>query len=723
MLQFQGELEEVYSGAQTSPTSRWMAANWIDKVLLAAPSVPPIYWQPDLTDVPTWGQCRPIPGLPDSDGWDGVEVFDNHMILWRGPTIKWSASGDFALSIPVAITAASGRGVVGERFLQPAQSQTSDWVYYDDGSGSFVVDQFVRTVANETDPSLIRYDYYKVAEVSSKSSTRTAGIPVSQTVESGESGRIFTTGFSDFPVDCRLTVDGERTGLAVVDKSRDIQKSYKLAETSPEIPDVGSAISLVLEAFPFELQVGDIVSVSIKDKPGQDLYRVDVVGITIVCTRLGVGQGQQVAGTMYVVDPAAPDVWVRIQHWVDVISSSPTWTLVQPDAVISSSDAVRLISLAYTGATEVGDFVPSGAVLETIDANDSGEVENVGALINGDVYAVVTLADYAYVLKPKSIQSIQSVGRSAGTFFFRGEIYEEGPIGRYAWCRFAERYLVFWGNRGWYRYAGGQTLEQVGDVHWATVQEELDIARADEIVAYHNRDRDEVWFAYPVLGGGTRVAIYNYESNSVVIDDYPEDINGITAVGTVDWEVGPTWESLSETELCNGPAKRWYEYVEDGLKPRTLIGIGGDLGNPDAGEDPQDIVPRILAHGRVYYRASRDDCDPQAYEVVAETPDFDGEDPVTVKYVDTVFLSLNVPDHLDRPMKLKVQLGTRMGLDSDIVWTEPATIDVTGAGNLQPKVNLRGAGRYVRLRFSSDAINTKWALSGFRILYRPGGTY
>lgn len=723
MLQFQGELEEVFQGAQASPTNRWTAANWIDKVLLATPSITPIYWQPDLDEIPIWGKCRPIPGLATTDGWDGIEIFDGHAILWRGSTMKWSARDDFASWVPVALTAASGRGVIGEQFIQPAESQTTDWVYYDDGAGSFVANQYVRTVGNETDPSAIRYDYYKVAEVSSKNDTRTSGIPVSQSVGPGDAARLYTTGYSEFPTDCRLTVDGERTGLVVVDKSREVNQSYKLAVTSPEIPDVGGSINLTLSGFPFELKVGDIVSVSIKDKPGQDLYRVDVVGITIVCTRLGLGEGQQVIGTLYVVSSGAPDVWVRFQHWVDVRNEDTLWALIQPDAQISSSDALKLVALGYTGGTDVGSYVPSGAVLETLDTNDAGEVENVGSLINGDIHAVVTLADYAYILKSKSIQSVQSVGRESGTFFLRGEIYEEGPIGKYAWCRFEERFLVFWGNRGWYRYGGGQALEQVGDSHWTTVQEELDISRADEIVAHHNRDRDEVWFAYPVLGGGTRVVIYNYTSSSIVVDDYPEELNGITAIGTVDWEVAPTWESLPETELCNGPAKKWYEYVEDGLKPRTLIGIGGDLGNPDAGEDPSEIVPRILAHGRVYFRASRDDCDPQGYESFAETPDFDGGDPITVKYVDTVFLSLWVPQALPRPMKLKVQLGCRMSLDSDIRWSDPTTIEVSGNGNLQPKVNIRGAGRLVRLRFSSDVKDTEWAISGFRILYRPGGSY
>lgn len=173
--------------------------------------------------------------------------------------------------------------------------------------------------------------------------------------------------------------------------------------------------------------------------------------------------------------------------------------------------------------------------------------------------------------------------------------------------------IVFWGSKGWYEYRGGQNMTELGKEIWETVFDEFDRTRANEIVALHNKPRNEVWFVYPVVGSReSKVVVLNYMFKTAVIDTYPDTLNGITALGMVDWEISPTWDSLPASELINSAAKRWYEYVEEGLRQYPVIAVGGAPGNEAYGEDPDADVPRLLAHGRVPYRAVSDDCDPGA---------------------------------------------------------------------------------------------------------------
>lgn len=712
----------MFAGAQASLTSRWVACNWDDKVLLATPSVNPLYWQPGLSADDKWGKCRPIPGLADGVGYDGVEVFAGHVFLWSGSTIKWCSAGDFATWVPIVVSASVGRAAIGEDFEVPATGTVSEWVYLDGVSGEFVADQFVRIVSDENDASKIKYTFFQVSAVTNTlQSANHAAFDV--TVPAGATVTLYPNAALTWEDESRVSVDGTLTSLQVFESSRSSSAVYSLSASSSQVPLVGGSIELTLTEFPHGLSVGDVVSVGTSDALGQDLYEVTSVGWTLVARRLGFGTKQQATYTQFAVGDTLPTVYVRFQPTLTVWNFGAESVLVSSNATLSPAAGVKLKSLNYAGGVSPGSDIGAGAILETMGANTAGELENVGSDINGDVYAVVAIADYAYILKRDSIQSLQKVEGITVAMVPRGEVFGEGPVGRYAWTRFKDLSIVFWGQKGWYRYSGGRELEQVGEAHWPEANAELDVARADEIIAHHHKEASEVWFVYPRLGGGTRVAIINYDSGSVVVDDYSDELNGITAVGEVDWEVGPTWESLSEGERFDGTAKRWYEYVDDGLRPRTIIGIGGDLGNPDLGEDDTAPAPRLLAHGRVYYRASRDDCNPEPYESLAETPDFDFGDGQRVKYVDEVHLSLHVPVRLASPMKLKVQLGCRGSLDSDIRWSDPQVVEVSGGGDHRRVVPVRGGGRLFRLRFSSDDLGAQWSISGYTVVARVGGSF
>ena len=712
-LQFVAKLTPIFSGAQGSLTSRWTADNFIDKVLAANPSIPPVYW-------PGSGMARVIPGLPLDEAWDGVSVVAGHAVLWKGSVLKHSALNDFALWIPVAVTAASGRATLVGSFSQPATGTETDWVYLTGVSGSFVVGQYVRIVSNESDPALIAYDYYIVEAVALSKTSLSDTISLTQTVSAGDTQKIFLTTDVAWPDGVRLSVDGEDAELVVVNSSRNgAQFEGATGAVSTSVPAVGGLLSLPLTDFPVGLRQGDLISIGDHADVGLDIYEVEELAQTLQVRRLGEGSEQAAEGVTY-----PTGTFVRFQPWVEVENDGATDVEIPDESSVSVRDALKITPQGLSGATAATLEIPAGAVVETVDANEAGEILNVGSKINGDIFHVPSLGEYGYILKERSIQSIQYVGINNGTFFIRPEVQDEGPISKSAWSFAGENSIVFWGHKEFYLYSGGQTLLPVAGEHSQQVFDELDQSRVDEIVTYHDEAGSKVWFVYPLPGTeARRVLIFNYKEQTSVIDDYDASLNGLTAIGGIDWEVAPTWESLDIGELWDSQDKRWNEFVDEGLKRQTILAIGGDEANPLLGDIPDTIVPRLLLHGRVFSRLSREDCGPGAYTCLAETPDFDAGDAATWKYVDTIQLGVHVVERLARSLYLKVQVGSRDNLDSDIRWSAPSRIDISGNANPVTKVNIRASGRYIRLRFFSDQSDARWKITFYRIIFREGGTY
>jgi len=54
-----------------------------------------------------------------------------------------------------------------------------------------------------------------------------------------------------------------------------------------------------------------------------------------------------------------------------------------------------------------------------VDANEAGETRVIGSDVNGSIFNIVVLGDYAYIFKERSIQVMQYVGVTSGTFFIR----------------------------------------------------------------------------------------------------------------------------------------------------------------------------------------------------------------------------------------------------------------------------------------------------------------
>ena len=149
----------------------------------------------------------------------------------------------------------------------------------------------------------------------------------------------------------------------------------------------------------------------------------------------------------------------------------------------------------------------------------------------------------------------------------------------------------------------------------------------------------------------------------------------------------------------------------------TADEIEDDSTREDAG------VPRLLAHDRGFSRSSQDNCTLFGYTCTAETKDFDFGDDLRFKYIDTVLLNIEIESMLDRPKRMFVQLGARDNLDSDIRWTDPAPVEVSGNGMRVTKANARAAGRFIRVRFFSEDPGVSWRIAGFRLIGRPGGLY
>jgi hypothetical protein len=718
-IQFVGTFEQIYEGAAAGRVSRWLTDVLDDKMLFATPSAPALYW-------PGSGSAREIPGLPAGTGWDGVVVVGKRVVLWKGQTVKSSVTGDFAGWIPVGITAADGRGKTREQYTQPDIGAFTDWVFLEEVSGTFVPEQFVRVVSNEDDPSKIRYDYYTVSEFATKATTETTAIGRDAFIEPGETEVVFTNSDRRWPVGARVVVENDLTDLVVDEGSREnpneaFATGILILNTGETLPNPGEEVSLSLYEYPSGIREGDYISASTSQSTiGEEIFEVVTVGQVLRARRVGAGSNQGPVGTQIA------GRWMVWQPWVSVTNTSSVDINFAQGTDIYASDSIKLINQSLAGATSIYDTIPSGSVIETINANDASEFQNTGSDINGDILSIIPLAEYAYILKERSIQSMQPVDPNAGTWVVRAEILGEGPIGRYASVRINDQTIVFWGHSEFYSYSGGKTIVPLVTDSTSLAFNELDLARADEIVAFHYSNAQEVRFYYPTLTGAVRSLVFNYHYNTAVYDELSSNFEAVTAAGELSWELAPLWEDLDVSELWTGTPKRWYEYVDEGKRNYPLIGIDGDVANEENGEDTTKSQARLLLSDRVYYRTSDQDCSPQGYEALCETPDFDWGDAFRWKYADTVLLSLQVEDATLRalhPLKIRVQLGSRQSLDDDVEWSDP--VDVEISGNLGPpaRASVRAAGRYIRARFSSDQPGARWRIAEYTIVARMGGTF
>lgn len=104
----------LFQGAAATPGYNWSADNFSDKVILAQHDNPALYWTPPS---PT---ALLLPGLTvGQNQYDGVAVFQNHILLWSADNLIWSDVDNFTCFIPIAETAVSAVLTLTQPFTQP----------------------------------------------------------------------------------------------------------------------------------------------------------------------------------------------------------------------------------------------------------------------------------------------------------------------------------------------------------------------------------------------------------------------------------------------------------------------------------------------------------------------------------------------------------------------------------------------------------------------------
>lgn len=372
-------------------------------------------------------------------------------------------------------------------------------------------------------------------------------------------------------------------------------------------------------------------------------------------------------------------------------------------AATPAADAttVSLTRIDTTGAHATATNL-AGASLVTVDANEAGTAQNVGANINGPIFAVVPMGDSAFIFKERSIQSLQYVGQQSGTFFAHTENDAEGLIGRNAYVKLGNGRIIFLGQRELYDYRGGATPQPVCVQYTRQLFAELDRAHLDKIHMLHREDRNEVHLFYPATSDAQqKVLVWNYVENTCSLDYFAYTLGGVCASGAIIFSTDPTWETVPGDRRWTDDVLNWNQYVASGSQTTYMVATENEMaGSPTFG---------LLVHGYGYNRLGA------AYTALAETMDFDCGDDSLFKYIDAVTVQLS-----DLSGTLNIQVGTRPDQDSDITWS--AIYPVSTASN-PTKINPGGSGRYVRLRFYSDTADAQWAVSAFNIFARLGGPY
>lgn len=403
---------------------------------------------------------------------------------------------------------------------------------------------------------------------------------------------------------------------------------------------------------------------------------------------------------------AAPQPAVLVADQAVVLTFTVAGVVTYNYYTVVSATATTLVLKRQdlTGGAATGTSITSGQFF-TLDANEAGETQVVGAQVNGPIFQVIPQGDYAFVFKERSIQSIQYVGQGSGTFLVRNEVFGEGLLGRNAVINRNDGVLVFLGHKELYTYSGGPTPTPVCIQTTQQLYAELDRSRLPDIRLLHNEKRHEIWVKYPVLGG-FRVMIWNYLEDSATFDDYDASVE-FTSFSLANWSIAISWNLVPSSQTWSSFSNASWSSLASNIVDRLPVLACAD--------------GALRIHGRQYAR------DGAGYLSVSETMDFNFGDSDLWKYVDTVVLGLDVVMSAGAtPARMTVQVGARAALNvpaSQIVWTDPAVILVDGTQLAPVNVNPGGSGRFLRLRFSSSDPGVQWRVSSFEIYCRPGNTY
>ena len=694
-----------YGTRLASPSRRITACSFLDKVIFAQPDVPLLFWAGA-------GQASEVPGLIPGERFWGVYAFKDILLLWAGSRLKWSDSNDFTTWIPVANTASSFVFTLTQPFIVPALGVESALVQVDRDTTGLVAGQFLRL------DDAPYYTFFQVVAV--VPSIGVDGYPSGfvQTIGPLTTKDLFLQVFVPYVVGNRIAYDGSLAPLEV--QTDAVPVSSEILQVAEDFtnPMPGDMVQVKLTSQP-STSPGGYVSIGDSVVPGQDIFAVssvDPAAKTMAIQRTGIGAVSSplvhTAGQFIVAQP-----FVRVKNLSSTAVATGSFLNRLKEVYGFTVKAVRL-----TGAVASGQSYPIGTQMFTLDANEAGEMDNSGASINGEILQVTSLGELGYILKHRSIQSLQYVGPDQGVFYTRAEITDEGLLSRYAFVKVGLDAIYFWGNREIYKYSGGNQLEPIAMQFTKQLFKELDRSRADQILAFHKESQKEIWFVYPsnLLPnvGPLRVFIYNYIENSCTIDDYPASLQGLTAVARVAWDTAVAWASALGTWLnpLSWPRLATWASLHADVAP-TYDLIGAESGESDEGSGDIETTAGLVHGEECYSRFG------QPYLSIWESADMDNGDPAAWKYPDTIILSLQIKGVPPPLATVNVYMGTKLNTDDQVVWHGPKAVRVDALSGKPTKVNIPCAGKILRLRIDSNTADLQWRVSQFRILGRLGGTY
>lgn len=701
MTSLYADLLEIYDYGSdvASAKARIVAVGFLDFVVFAQHNAPVVYWN-------GYGNAKLLPGLVPGERFDGVWTFQGHLLLWSGNRLKWSSQNDLTEWLPVWSTATSLVLTLSEPFTQPAAGQTVTDVATTTAPSGLVEGQYLRI---DNDPY---YSFYEVVAVTPSAGEDVKVSGTFQTVAVGETKDIFLATYAPYVAGGKVYFDSSPSApMDVVANASALSAGSASVAVAFTAPASGSS-TVVTVSDATTIPAGGYVSVGASTYPGQDIYfveSVDLVTPSITLRRTGVGS----SGSSFhdVGELIIPQMALRVTN------SSSSVATASFLATLKELYAFSIKPLGLTGEAPEGTVFRAGIQIFTVDANGAGELQNITSTAQGEILHCDTLGDYGFIFKRRSIQSVQYVGVDQGTFFLRTEISDEGLLGRYSFIKVGLDLMYFVGNREVYQYGGGNAIQPIGLPHTKQMLAELDRSRADEIIGYHNEKSSEVWFIYPVVGqdGVRRAFVYNYLEKSSTLDDYTEEIGGLTAAGRLEWSNDVVWSRSVGTwaapESWAVDAK-WSDLGSDVSPSYTFLGVSQGR----AGDDGAEI---LVSDGETFSRKG------EAYVSSWETVDYDGGDPFQWKYADTIVASLQIKATLaaDPVPYISIYLGVKANFDDSVVWKGPAQLNVIGGANYVSKVNIRGSGRYFRLKIVSNIPDIQWRISQFRILGRNGNVF
>lgn len=768
-----------------SPGRRFVACNFLDKVLIAHPDAPTRMWN---AISPSTGL---LPGLPIGATYRGVNAFQGFVILWSGITLKWSDQNDYTLWIPVGTTASSFVFELLKAYTLGVVGIESDYLIVDQNPTGLQPKQFLRI---DSDPY---YTFFQVGTVLPATGFTGTASGFTQTVPAGSVKDIFLQAYVAYGVGTRIYFASNPTNIMQVTTAAVAGNAATLVLAAAfTSPPVGTTVMVTTTTTPV-INPGTYVSIGPAATPGQDIYLVQTVNQSasqVTLLRMGVGSSGaagHLAGEFIIGQPS-----VQVTN----ISSNPAVSVFAEP--INEVYGFTVIPLDLSGAAPLGTVFPIGTEIFTIDANGAGETQNTGSAINGEILWVDTISDYAYIFKNRSIQSVQYTGVGNGTFFIRPEITDEGLVGNYSFVKVGLDRFYFWGQKGIYCFLGGNTLQSIAQQHYKQLKTELDLSRADQIVGYHNEKDFEIWFIYPRIDqngvGSLRIFIFNYVENSVTIDDYTTSLQSLTAMGRIDWNEDLTWNTVEGTwsaPISFSPTTTWADEASDAYPSKGVIGIASNtppltptmssvaardlyysahpadtyIEDPleflnffnqywnvhgswpaiatlqarstadqqiaaafgyqtGVGLNPYFLAPPVnlnlnSAPGLVVYDNGNNDRlgDPIASRY--ESVDHDGGDPLAWKYADTQWFSIQTKSKISIAMPMLIYIGARANYDDDIVWSAPIVLNVQGNKNYVTKTNVKASGRFFRIKVVAATPGMEFRISQCKILGRLGATY